>query len=91
MHHICDDHDFCTHEPIVDEDREKMFLSSSSGTMEELRQIVLDPAWMKSLAYYTRNRHTGSIEVMFYLMIIIIIILTMTIMNTKYHFQFQND
>ncbi|XP_065069129.1 uncharacterized protein LOC135694361 [Rhopilema esculentum] len=63
LHHICDDHDFCTHEPILDEDQEKIFLSSNSGTMEELRQIVLDLAWMKSLAHYTRNRHTGMIEV----------------------------
>eukprot|EP00795_Rhopilema_esculentum_P004184 gene4184-20369_t len=62
LHHICDDHDFCTHEPILDEDQEKIFLSSNSGTMEELRQIVLDLAWMKSLAHYTRNRHTGMIE-----------------------------
>ena len=72
LHHICDDHDFCTHEPILDEDQEKIFLSSNSGTMEELRQILWDPAWMKSLAHYTRNRHTGMIEVMFCLITLII-------------------
>lgn len=63
LHHICNDHDYCKHSPIEDEQDSKNYLSSNGSTMKELRKIVNDPRWLKSLASYTRNRHTGMIEV----------------------------
>lgn len=63
LHHISNDHDYCEHGELSDEDHQKPYLLAHGNTMKKLREIVLDPQWLKSLAYYTRNRHTGMLEV----------------------------
>ena len=71
LHHVSNDHDYCNH-PALDQlwstdtaetDTGREYLSSHGGTMKKLREIILDPKWLKSLDRYTRNRHTGMLEV----------------------------
>ncbi len=66
LHHISNDHEYCEHGDLKEEDQKKVYLLAHGNTMKKLREIVLDKQWLKSLAYYTRNRHTGILEVKFY-------------------------
>lgn len=62
LHHVCDDHDYCDHDELPESELSKTFLESDSSTMRELREVVTEPRWLKSLAHYTRNCHTGMVE-----------------------------
>ena len=63
LHHICNDHQYCDHEEIDDEQRDGDWLDPASNTMTLLREVVTEPNLLKSLHYYSRNRHTGILEV----------------------------
>lgn len=72
MHHVCGSHEWesgrCAHdERLDDQDAEggKQYLDPDSPAAEALRAVVFDTQLLKSLDYYVRSRHTGSLEVKF--------------------------
>eukprot|EP00794_Sanderia_malayensis_P012427 gene12427-13712_t len=64
LHHLCGDHDYCDHGELEEKgpNEERQYLSSKEKTMQQLRAIILDPKWLKSMPKYVRNRHTGMLE-----------------------------
>ncbi|XP_065054975.1 uncharacterized protein LOC135683598 [Rhopilema esculentum] len=65
LHHICDEHEWadsqCNHGPLQSAEP-KQYLKKDSAVMEKLRSVVLDAKILNKLKYYTKFRHTGSIE-----------------------------
>ncbi|XP_065060234.1 uncharacterized protein LOC135687568 [Rhopilema esculentum] len=61
LHHISGYHRYCTHEEITEQDRTKPYIRPDSSSMTKLREIMCDKKWLKSLEYYTQNRHTGGV------------------------------
>lgn len=70
VHHVCGNHEWaggrCAHEEYLDDqDAEggKQYLDPDSPAAEALRAVVFDTRLLKSLDYYIRSQHTGSLEV----------------------------
>ena len=51
------------HELIEFPGEGREWLDSESTAANALRDLIFDGRWMKSLAYYVNNRHTGGLEV----------------------------
>jgi len=62
LKHICNEHSTCDHEALDEETRGKPWLDADSNEMDTIRTHVMNPQWLKSFEYYTRNRHTGLLE-----------------------------
>lgn len=76
LQRICNDHTYCTHEPMDSSSEGKDWLDPNSQSMEILRGFCLDKKLLTLLRYYCRNRHTGLIEVSEWLFFISLIIET---------------
>ena len=67
IHHVCGDHAWaeghCHHEPMSEPGEGKQWIDPTSPAADQLRDIIFDNGWLNSLQYYTRNRHTGKLEV----------------------------
>ena len=50
----------CTHGPLLNHN--KSWIDENSPAMKELRKIVMDSKWLKSMKFYTKFRHTGVLE-----------------------------
>ena len=68
IHHVCGDHEWaegcCHHEPMSEPGEGKQWVDPTSPASDQLRDIIFDNRWLNSLQYYTRNRHTGKLEVL---------------------------
>ena len=65
IHHVCGQHEWadgeCAHGPLVSTEEGKTFLSVDSKAHKAVRDIVMDPAWLKSLAFYVKFRYVKSV------------------------------
>ena len=61
MHHVCGEHEWnggtCSHGPLTEVEGGKEYLAMNSKATEELRKIVLDREWLKSLEHYVLFRY----------------------------------
>ncbi|XP_057291839.1 uncharacterized protein LOC130614426 [Hydractinia symbiolongicarpus] len=62
LKHITGDHLQCEHEPMEEPTEGKTWLDPTGPSMEIIRKHVMKSSWLKSFAYYTKNRHTGLLE-----------------------------
>lgn len=66
IHHVCGEHEWengeCSHGQLTDVEEGKEILAKDSKAAEELRKIVFDAEWLKSLQHYVRFRHTSKLE-----------------------------
>lgn len=64
LKHVTDCHVWqdgeCSHGPIPRQ--AKTWVDKDSGAMKELRRIVMDVKWLKTMKFYTKFRHTGMLE-----------------------------
>ena len=63
LHHIINEHEWadgqCMHGPLM---KQKNYLERDSTAMSELRKIVMDVKWLRTLPFYRLFRHTGILE-----------------------------
>ena len=63
LHHLIDEHEWadgqCMHGPLM---LQKNYFDAESTAMCELRKIVMDESWLKTLPFYRLFRHTGILE-----------------------------
>lgn len=56
VHHVCGEHEWddgeCSHGQLTVEEGDKEILAKDSKAAEELRKIVFDRDWLKSLEFY---------------------------------------
>ena len=61
LHHVCGDHEWddgmCSHGPLTEIGGGNEYLPMTSKAAKELRKIVLDREWLKSLEHYVRFRY----------------------------------
>ena len=62
MHRVCGEHEWdgatCSHGPLLTEvEGGKEYLAMNSKAAKELRKIVLDHEWLKSLEHYVLFRY----------------------------------
>ena len=61
LHHVCGEHEWdggmCSHGPLTEIEGGKEYLPMTSKATKELRKIVLDQEWLKSLEHYVRFRY----------------------------------
>ena len=61
MHHVCGEHEWdgatCSHGPLTEVEGGKEYLAMNSKAAKELRKIVLDHEWLKSLEHYVLFRY----------------------------------
>lgn len=62
LKHITGDRSQCEHEPMEEPTEGKTWLDPTGPPMEIIRKHVMKSSWLKSFAYYTKNRHTGLLE-----------------------------
>ncbi|XP_067017883.1 uncharacterized protein [Acropora muricata] len=66
LHHVCGEHewdgDTCSHGPLTEVESTKEYLGMNSKAVKELRKIILDREWLKSLEFYVQFRHTSNLE-----------------------------
>ena len=63
LQHICGDHTQCDHGPMEEPTEGKSWLEPDSPALKIIREEVMKESWLKSFSYYTKNRHTGLLEV----------------------------
>ena len=60
MHHVCGEHEWedgeCSHGQLTEAESGKTILAKDSKAAEELRKIVLDRDWLKTLQHYVKFR-----------------------------------
>ena len=60
LHHVAGEHEWvegeCNHGPLVDTESDKTFLHKDSKALEEIRKIVIDPRFLKTLHHYVTFR-----------------------------------
>ena len=60
IHHVCGEHEWedgeCSHRQLTEAEDGKTILAKDSKAAEELRKIVFDGEWLKSLQYYVNFR-----------------------------------
>ena len=60
MYHVCGEHEWedreCSHGQLTDAEGVKTILAKNSKAAEELRKIVFDRDWLKSLQHYVKFR-----------------------------------
>ncbi|XP_020624359.1 uncharacterized protein LOC110061841 [Orbicella faveolata] len=65
-HHVCGEHEWvegeCSHGPLVSTEQGKTFLEMDSKSHKAVHDIVMDRAWLKTLAFYVKFRHTSKLE-----------------------------
>ena len=63
LHHVIGEHEWadgqCMHGPLM---QQKTYFEKDSTAMCELRKIVMDPKWLRTLSFYRLFRHTGILE-----------------------------
>ena len=61
IHHVCGEHEWengeCSHGQLTEVEEGKKSLAKDSKAAEELRKIVFDAEWLKSLQYYVKFRY----------------------------------
>ena len=61
MHHVCGEHEWdgatCSRGPLTEVEGGKEYLAMNSKAAKELRKIVLDHEWLKSLEHYVFFRY----------------------------------
>ena len=61
VHHVCGEHEWdgrcCSHGPLTETEGGKEYLAMNSKAAKELKKIVLDRDWMKSLENYVYFRY----------------------------------
>ena len=50
----------CAHGPLVNHNKTRK--DENSPAVKELRKIVMDCKWLKSMKFYTKFHHTGVLE-----------------------------
>lgn len=68
LHHVCGEHEWnegqCSHGPLTEVEGGKEYLDMDSKAAKELKKIVLDKEWLKSLEFYVLFRyHSNRINV----------------------------
>lgn len=70
VHHVCGEHEWdggcCSHGPLTETEGGKEYLAMNSKAAKELKKIVLDRDWMKSLENYVFFRYIMYIQDTFY-------------------------
>lgn len=65
MHHVCGEHEWnegqCSHGPLTEIEGGKEYLEMDSKAAKELKKIVLDREWLKSLEFYVFFRYGSNI------------------------------
>ena len=63
MHNVCGEHEWnegqCSHGPLTEMEGEKEYLEVDSQAAKELKKILLDPEWLKSLEVYVFFRYSS--------------------------------
>jgi len=63
IHHVCGEHEWedgkCSHGQLTEAEGGKTILAKDSKAAEELRKIVFDRDWFKSLKHYVNFRCTA--------------------------------
>ena len=61
IHHVCGEHEWdggtCSHGPLTNVEGGKEYIDKNSKAAKELKKIVLDREWMKSLEHYVYFRY----------------------------------
>ena len=61
VHHVCGEHEWdggcCSHGPLTETEGGKEYLAMDSKAAKELKKVVLDREWMKSLHSYVLFRY----------------------------------
>ena len=61
MHHVCREHEWnegqCSHGPLTEIEGAKEYLEMDSKAAKELKKILLDQEWLKSLEFYVFFRY----------------------------------
>ena len=61
IHHVCGEHEWengeCSHGQLTEVEEGKEILAKDSKAVEELRKIVFDAEWLKSLQHYVKFRY----------------------------------
>lgn len=61
IHHVYGEHEWengeCSHGQLTEVEEGKEILAKDSKAAEELRKIVFDAEWLKSLQHYVRFRY----------------------------------
>ena len=65
MHHVCGEQEWnegqCSHGPLTEIEGGKEYLTMESKAAKELKKIVLDREWLKSLEFYVFFRYCSNI------------------------------
>ena len=63
IHHVCEEHEWedgeCSHGQLTETEGGKTILAKDFQAAEELRKIVFDRDWLKSLQHYVNFRCTA--------------------------------
>lgn len=71
VHHVCGEHEWdggcCSHGPLTETEGGKEYLAMNSKAAKELKKVVLDREWMKSLHSYVLFRYMFVVVVVVFL------------------------
>jgi hypothetical protein len=93
LHHVCGEHDWimdsCEHDALEEPCRDRYgntleYFSKGDSAHTTLQDVVLNTRWMRSLKYYTKFRHTGSLE-MFHSILLMYAPKRIAFQNDAYH------
>ena len=63
VHHVCGEHKWnegqCSHGPLIEMEGGKEYLEIDSKAAKELKKILLDREWLKSLEFYVFFRYSS--------------------------------
>ena len=61
IHHVCGEHEWeegeCDHGPMTEQENDQRTLAKNSKAATELRKIIFDPKWLRSLQFYVFFRY----------------------------------
>ena len=89
LHHVCGQHEWdggmCSHGPLTEIEGGKEYLPMTSKAAKELRKIVLDREWLKSLEHYVRFRYG-----FFRISVVLITLETLSVMSSTSYNVYNN-